>query len=64
MQPGEHFTFQLAVAGKGAGGARNVTAVTFTSLAGAAGSIPASALRCMNMGGSDVWCAGREPDGV
>jgi hypothetical protein len=59
-QPGENFTFQLAVYAPAAGIA--VTAVSFSDLVTSGSGaqqrskvIAGSALRCMNMGGVDFW---------
>jgi hypothetical protein len=50
-QPGEFYVFQLGVYAPAT--ALGPLALRFAPLAGAAGSLPASALRCFNLGGSD-----------
>ena len=55
VQPGENFTFQLAV--HAVADTAGVTGVSFTPLVQAAGAavLPARQLRVMNMGGLDFW---------
>ena len=59
-QPGEHFTFQLAIVNVQPSKTIQVQNVQFTALQaqgeGQGGSmIPGSSLRCMNLGGRDFW---------
>ena len=55
VRPGESFTFQLAVYATKS--SVSVTSVAFSDLVASAGGgkIPASASRCMNLGGVDYW---------
>jgi hypothetical protein len=56
-QPGEHFTFQLAVVNLQPTDKIYVHSVEFSALRGESGSsaISAGSLRCMNFGGVDFW---------
>lgn len=59
VQPGEHYSFQLAVVNMNSGHTAApplvVSDVTFSDLTMQGKSIPASALACMNTKGSDFW---------